>query len=226
MPRGASVGKRAARTSRGLRGTDRIGEVHQRLRKVRGPLVRPHRRIERTDIRFCRRQRRGDREIAGHHPLDIAIDDYARLAEGDGGDSARGIGSNPGKRAKPLDVLREQTAMIGTDDLRRAVQIAGAGVISEAGPGRHHILGRRRRKAAYGRPSAGEIQKIGDHRGHDGLLKHDFRQPHMIGRRQLGPAPPPGKRAAVPVIPGKYPRCRKVSLIHGAETGTAPMPVQ
>ena len=116
--------------------------------------------------------------------------------------------------------------MIGTDDLRRAVQIAGAGVISKAGPGRHHILGRRRSKVVYRRPSAGEIQKIGDHRGHDGLLKHDFRQPHMIGRRQLGPAPPPGKRASMPVIPGKYPRCRKISMIHGAETGTAPRPVQ
>ena len=41
------------------------------------------------------------------------------------------------------------------------MQVTGAGVIAEPGPGRHHILGRSGRKVADIGPAAGEIEEIG-----------------------------------------------------------------
>ena len=97
-----------------------------------------------------------------------------------------------------------------------------------------------RRDAGYGRgrnsrsgrkvadigPAAGEIEEIGNHRGHHRLLQHDLGQPDMIGWRQVRPAAAPGKRAAMPVIPVENLLGGKVTSDHSAETDTAQIAVQ
>ena len=180
----------------------------------------------RAKFSLCRRQRRLDSEIARHHPLDIAVDDHARPAKGNGCDRSCRVGPDAGQRAKPVLVLREPSAKLAADHLRGAMQVTGAGVIAEPGPGRHHILGRSGRKVADIRPAAGEIEEIGNHRGHHRLLQHDLGQPDMIGRRQVRPAAAPGKRAAMPVIPVENLLGGKVTSGHGAETDTAQIAVQ
>ena len=201
--RGTAIGKRTAKTAGVLRRADGIGEIHQRLREIRRPFVWPHFVIQGTDLGLRCGQRRVHGEIAGHDPFDIAIYNDAWLAKGNGGNRAGGIGPDPGKRTKPFDALREHPAMIGADRLSRAMQIASPRIIAQPGPCRHHILAWCGGKVADRRPSTSELEEIRYHSGDNGLLQHDFRQPHMVGRRQVGPAPPPGKRAAVTVVPVK-----------------------
>ena len=76
------------------------------------------------------------------------------------------------------------------------MQVAGAGVVAEAGPGLHHLLARRRRQRGHRRPARDERLEIGFD-GRDGrLLQHHLGEPDAI---RVGPdsdAPGPlGRRA-------------------------------
>ncbi|NBR01697.1 MAG: DUF721 domain-containing protein [Alphaproteobacteria bacterium] len=106
------------------------------------------------------------------------------------------------------------------------MQIARPRVIAEPGPGGHHIILPGGGQIADFGPAPREIQKIGDHRRDHRLLQHDFRQPHMVGWRQIRPAMPPGQAAAMPVIPVENGCGGKSRAGHGDETCIASRPVQ
>ena len=60
-------------------------------------------------------------------------------------------------------------------------QVAGAGVIAEAGPVGEHLLVARRRQRLDRRPARDEALETRLHRGDRGLLQHHLAQPDAIG---------------------------------------------
>ena len=91
------------------------------------------------------RARRGDvgRVVfhAGDHTQDVAIDYRVRQTESNAGDGGRGIVADAGQSADGLIMAREAAGR--GDLLRGAAQIAGARIVSQAGPQREHVLFRR-----------------------------------------------------------------------------------
>ena len=114
-----------------------------------------------------------------------------------------GIVANARQRTQRIQILREVSAVPLDNDLRTSVQIASAGVISEAGPGAQHIVQAGRRQRINRRPSGQEscvVRRDGFDRG---LLQHDFGKPDTIRIRAVAAPRAPGQNSGVPVIPSE-----------------------
>ena len=72
-------------------------------------------------------------------------------------------------------------------DARGRVQVAGAGVVAQAGPLRQHFVERGGTQVLQGRKGFQEAGEVGNHLLHLGLLEHDLRQPHAVGRAWMQP---------------------------------------
>jgi hypothetical protein len=97
----------------------------------------PHRRIGREAVGEAGQlglgggQRRFDGEDARHHPLDVAVHRHHRLAERDRPQRRRRVGADARQRPPARRVARPAG---GGDGACGGVQVAGAGVVAEAGP--------------------------------------------------------------------------------------------
>ena len=108
----------------------------------------------------------------------------------------------PGSARRPVDGGRERTAR-RRDRAGAGVQVAGAGVVAEAGPGGHHRrLGCRRQGRDIGEARE-EAFVVGCDRGHRCLLQHHLAEPDAIGVGRRAGRRAPGQGAAVPVVPGE-----------------------
>src|SRR5262245_19336506 len=115
------------------------------------------------------------------------------------------------------------------------MQVAGARVIAEPGPGPQNIL----KAGGRERPDCGPLRQeprvVRRHRLDCRLLQHDFGQPDTIWICQLSRPRPPWQHARMPVIPGEkigrlrterfLPRRRLNCYGHGADDGIRPGPM-
>src|SRR5580704_18791990 len=85
------------------------------------------------------------------------------------------------------------------------MQVAGAAVVTEAGPMVEHIVKWRSRQAGYSRKSRQETPVVRNHRGDSRLLQHYFGHPDAIGVAGA----PPIEIAFVAAIPGQQPSVKK-----------------
>lgn len=143
---------------------------------------------------------------ARDHALHIAVENGTCPVEGDRGDGCGGVVADARQRFQPLFAIGKTAAMIAGDRFRTFLQVPRAGVVAEAGPGLHHILGVCRGKVADRRPQGEEFLEVSLDRLDRRLLKHHLRQPDAIGvgnrtfprrcRRH-----PPWKVAVVTIVP-------------------------
>ena len=147
--------------------------------------------------------RGGDRRLnceePGHHPLDIAVHCRFLLVEGDGRDGAGRIGADAGQFAQAVERIGEGAGF--RDRLGAGLEVAGAGVIAEAGPSRHDALLRRRREGLHGGEAFEKAQEVRFDRRDRGLLQHHLGQPDPIGVRSFPRQGAPREDAAMPVVP-------------------------
>ena len=200
------------RAGRRLRRADGGAEIHHGLGEIAGAPWRRQSARQPGNFRLRRRQRRVDRIKPRDDALDIAVDRRRRRIERDGGDGGGGIGADAGQSAKTLFARGELTAVPLDHDAGASVQIAGAGVIAEAGPGLEHVVERRRRQRPEIGPARQKACVIGPDRLDRGLLQHDFGQPDAIRIGALSRRRAPRQLAAMAVVPGQQvqgPRRRK-----------------
>lgn len=109
-----------------------MAEVHQGLGPVAGTIVGHQRSGQPAQLRLGGGQGRLDGEQPGHDPLDIAVDDIGGAAEGYGGDGGGRMAPTPAGPAVGLRI-REHAAMVVRHGAGAGQQVAGAGVVAEAG---------------------------------------------------------------------------------------------
>ncbi len=202
---GAVGDQRADAAGRALRGADGGAEVHQRLRVLAGPRGRGQRRGELDEARLGGGKRGLDREEPRHHPLDVAVDHDGAPAEGDRRHRGGGIGTDAGQRPEPFLGVGEAAAELARHHAGAGQQVAGAGVVAEAGPGGHHLGVGRRGERADRRPAGDEGGEAVADGGHGGLLQHHLGQPDPVGIGTVGGTgrQPPGQRPRGAVVPGE-----------------------
>ena len=109
----------------------------------------------------------------------------------------------PGSARSSASLARKMSAVALDHGFGAGVQVAGAGVIAEAGPDAQHILEFRRGKRAHIGP-AFEESRVVRRDGPDGrLLQHDLGQPDVIRVRALARRRAPRQLAAMAVVPGE-----------------------
>jgi hypothetical protein len=148
--------------------------------------------------------------IARQNTLDVAVEDRCAAAESAGQDGAGGGAADAGQCLQRLEVGRELTATLGHEVARRAVQVAPPGVVAEAAPVVQYLVDVGARQVRERREARREAFVVGDNRGNLGLLQHDLRQPHVVGR---GVALPGQVVAAVAVVPVEKALCE---FVHGS----------
>ena len=198
----------AERAGRLLRGADGGAEVHHGLGEVAGAGRGCQGGGADTDLGFRRRHGLGDAKEAGDDALDVTVDHRRRAIEGDGRDRRRRIGADAGEREEPLFGFGEAAAELAGDGLGAGLEIAGAGIVTEPGPGLHDVLFVGGGEIGDTRPAGGERLEIGLHGGDGRLLQHDLGEPDPIGiGRHTGRARlrvhPPGQAAVMTVVPGE-----------------------
>ena len=117
--------------------------------------------VRRADQGLCLGQRLLDHEEPGHDPLHIAVDRRRLLVEGDGRHRRRRIGAD----ARQLQQFRlrrgKAAAMLVHHRLGAGMEVAGAGIVAEPGPGLHDRIGRRLGQRLDGREALQEAQVKG-----------------------------------------------------------------
>ena len=111
-------------------------------------------------------------EIASEHALHIAVDRRNGLAEGDAGNSCRGVDTHSRQAAQSRRCPWNFAPVLGNHSSRRLVQRPGAPVVAKPAPQSQHFcffgLGQRLER---GKPRQ-EAGVIVDHDGDAGLLQH------------------------------------------------------
>ena len=118
---------------------------------------------------------------AREHAPDVSIDHRIRLVEGDAENRAGHVLADSGKLEKRFVIGRDLSAMLRSDLPRRRDQIFCAAVVTEASPQLEHSLLIGIRESINGREFTDEPFEIRKGRLDLSLLKHDFRDPHLIG---------------------------------------------
>ena len=211
----AVLHQRTDHAARGARDADRGAEIHHRLRVVAGTLLRHEPGGADLDVGLGVGQRRLDGVEPRDYPLDVAVDRRGWLVEGDGPNGARRVPADAGKGEQAGLVLGKAPAVRAGDGLRTGMQVAGAGVVAEARPGREHVVERRFGQSFDRRPAFEEAVEILAHRGNGGLLQHDLRQPDTVRRRAFSRGCAPGEGATMSIIPGE----QAVGVSHGQFRG-------
>ena len=79
------------------------------------------------------------------------------------------------------------------------MQVARAGVVAEPGPEVQHLVERCGGQIGDGGKARHKAFEIGNNGGDLGLLQHNFREPHLIGRFLLLPRQGLAAKALIPV---------------------------
>ncbi len=125
------------------------------------------------------------------------------MVEGNGADGGRRVGADAGQGEQASLAVGEAAAMSFRHGARTSMQVAGARVVAEPGPGRQHVVDRRGGERRDGRPALDEAAEIVAHGGDGGLLQHDLGKPDDI---RIGPRSgrgAPGEGATMAVVPAK-----------------------
>ncbi len=144
-----------------------------------------------------------DGKEAGGDALHIAVHRHDGHVKGDGGNGGGGIGANAGQGAQLRRILRKAAVMDLNHKAGAGMQVAGTGVIAEAGPFREHILQGGGGECLHVGPAFDEALKTGKNRSDGGLLQHDFGQPYRIRVRPFSRRRPPGQGQRADIIPGE-----------------------
>ncbi len=120
-------------------------------------------------------------EIAGQHSFYIAVQYWRLNTHGKCSDGAGSRAANTGQSLKCIHRVRELPLIVPGDDLCGLVQIAGAGIVAEAGPQMQDPVSVGRRQVCDPGEAIHESLEIGDNRADLGLLQHDFRHPDSVG---------------------------------------------
>ena len=206
----AVLAHRAKHAARPLRRADRRAEIHHRLREVARPVGGDQLLQQHAYLGLRIRQRRADLEQPRHHALDIAVDHRLPSARRRSRRSLPPCRRRcPATRASLL-LCREYACQRGRHEVGAFLQVAGARVVAEAGPGLHDVVGSRCRKVRHLRPFFEEFSEIRLHRLDRRLLQHDFRHPDVVGigpdaGGERGRRNPPRQVAMVGVVPGEQP---------------------
>ena len=131
------------------------------------------------------------------HPQQVPVHRRLRRAEVDGGNGGGGVVPDAGEGAQGVKAPGQLAAVLRDDLFRRALQIPGAGIVTQALPELQKPLLRHLRQSPHVRQLLHEPGEVGQHRRHPGLLEHDLADPCAVGRRLL----PPGQDTAVGVVP-------------------------
>ena len=127
----------------------------------------------------------------------------AGAVESDGRDRGGGIGADAGERAQRGLACREHAAVALDHGAGAGVQVAGAGVIAQPGPGLQDVAERRRRQRLEIGPARQEARIIGRDGLDRGLLQHDLGEPDPVRIGALAGRRPPRQFPAVAVVPGE-----------------------
>ena len=115
-----------------------------------------------------------------------------RDLEGDGGHRPGGVVSHPGQGAEGGIVGGEFPLKFVHDLPGGLLQVAGPVVVAQTLPELHQLVLLHGGQIGHGGELGQEAGIIVHHRRHPGLLEHDLRQPHMVGRGVAAPGQHPG----------------------------------
>jgi len=154
-----------------LRGADRGPEIHDGLVIGRGSTQASAKGLNHSLLRqqaLCQRREfmlagsrvdgRGNGEVAGQHPIDIAVDHRHGQVESDRGDGRRRIVAHALQLADFLVSIRKSAHRDNL--LRSKVQVAGPRIIAEALPKAQHLVLGRRRQLFHAGPSRHEPEPV------------------------------------------------------------------
>ncbi|BAQ16477.1 hypothetical protein GL4_1017 [Methyloceanibacter caenitepidi] len=161
---------------------------------------------KRLDLRLRRRQRRLDGEEPGQDPLDIPVDWGSLPAEGNRGDRGGRIGADAGQLAQALLRVGKTAPMLPRHHAGAGMEISGAGVVAEAGPGGEDGAKIGLSERVHIRPASNEVDEARRHRLDGGLLQHDLAQPHLIGILQPSRRRTPRQCPALAPVPSQQRR--------------------
>ena len=161
----AGAPPRTAAAARRARDADGGAEIHQGLGAVAGPVGGGELGREAPQGRLGGRQRHLDREEAGEHAFDIAVDRHRRALEGDGRDRGGGIGPDAGKRAQRRLGLWKPAPQLVAHDPGAFVETARAAVIAQPLPCVQDLIELGPGEIGQARPALDEPLEIGDHGG-------------------------------------------------------------
>jgi hypothetical protein len=185
--------QRAGQAGRRSRRADGGAELHQALVEVAGRAIGGQRghdlagALPEQLLAACRLHVVLDREDAGEHAGDVAVDQRRALAVGDRRDGARGVGADARHLAQRGRRPWQRAAMAFDDVAGAAVQVAGAAVVAEPGPVSEHVVERGVGQALHRREAAHPALPVRDDGGHPGLLQHDLRDPDRVRVAALAP---------------------------------------
>ncbi len=195
--RDAAFGERAVRAQRIPARADGGADIHDRLRVHLDLLVRRALIRERPQL-FDRRalgEIAFDAEVARQHALHVAIENRESFVPAQRENRAGGGAADAGQARHLIEGARELAAKLIANAHGRAMQIARARVVAEAGPEVQHVVDRRIGQRRDAGEALHEAQVIRHDRRDLRLLKHDLRHPHAIRRAVVLP----GK--IVPAVP-------------------------
>ena len=119
-----------------------------------------------TMFRESKEARKTDDMCVDRNPLRVSVE----LAQDDVG----GLAADAGQRLHGGQIVRHDATMQRHHLLRRRVQVAAAGVITEAGPQRQHLVEIGRRERGEVRKAGHEALEVRDDGRDLRLLEHDF----------------------------------------------------
>ena len=200
-PRTNPAGRVARRTDGGT-------QIHHGLGIVPGPHLRRQPAGAQGQFGFRRRKRCFHLIQSRHHPLDVAIHNGRGQIESNRPNRRCGIGANAGQRLQRRQIGGKDAAVPRHHGPRTGQQIAGAGVIAEPRPSRHHLGVGGTSKRCNCRPAVGKADKISTNCRHRGLLQHHLGKPDAIGiraqtSRAIRRRYPPRHHSGMPVIPNQ-----------------------
>jgi hypothetical protein len=140
-----------------------------------------------------------DTEHTREHAFYIAVHDGGAGADREGGNRGGGRAADAGQVGQQCRVAGKDATVFVGHPFGAGVQVAGTGVVTQAGPVRHDVFGRRLGQRDDVGKAFQEARVVTEHGGHLGLLEHDLRQPDAVGVRRVLPRQ---RVAAVHLLPG------------------------
>lgn len=183
----ADVAEAAGVAVRRARGADEGAELHEGLIVVAGPAGGDGKSAEAVDLFSVAGAGGIEAEHAPEEAAGVGVDGGVAKTEGDGGDGSRGVAAEAGEREEVVEGVGEAAGAVVDDGAGGGVEVAGAGVVAQAGPEAEDIVERRGGEGFRRRETLEEALVEGDHAVHLGLLEHDLADEDVVGLSGAAP---------------------------------------
>ena len=195
----AQCRQRTQQTARRGGQTDGGSQFHQRLVKVAGAVLRHNRKQQLAERLFGLRQTDviAAAQDAGNYPQDVAVHSGHGDTKGDGGDGSGGVVTDAGQSSQLSVVGGKLSAVLFDQQAGGFLQIARAAVIAKTFPQLEQPVFGTGCKRLDGGQLGKKALEVGLDCFYPGLLEHDLRYPHAVGRGLV----PPGKGTFILLIP-------------------------